>query len=62
MLTVVPIWEKPIEMNRWCKWVLSGWKGEVPRRMRMLMTRMVSNTGMDMTDRVKGTRPRPHES
>ena len=56
--TVVPACENPSSINRWCRWVLSGLNGDVPRTMRANNTRSVSNTGIDNTASVNGISPK----
>ena len=46
---VVPACENPKLMNRWCRWVLSGWNGDVPLKMRENITLIVSKTGIAST-------------
>ena len=56
---VVPMCEKPNSMNRWCRWVLSGWNGDFLFRIRVVITLTVSNTGIDNIANVNGTSPMP---
>ena len=51
---VVAMCEAPSLINMWCKCVLSGWKGDVPFRIRVDMTRSVSKIGMQSTASAKG--------
>ena len=49
MKSAAPKCENPMSINRWCRCVLSGLKGDLPRSMRIVITLSVSNTGMHIT-------------
>ena len=57
IINVVPACENPRLINMWCRCVLSGWNGEVPRIMRDDITRSVSATGITIAASVKGMSP-----
>ena len=43
--TTVVIGQNPDLMNKWCKWLLSGWKGFFRRRSLTVITLRVSKIG-----------------